>query len=121
MNKENAQDYCTHGKMDTLLFNSDKEPPVIQYCPDDVVSVIAGYELRTFVSWSEPMFEDNTEIINIHQTYFSGKLLTSLLALSKTVVTSHWCLFMCPSDLSGPEQLYVCPLSKKRGTFHAFR
>ena len=43
------------------------------HCPADISVMLSINDMRTSVSWEEPMFTDNTGIVDIKQTHMSGK------------------------------------------------
>lgn len=56
------------------LFSTDKTAPEVLFCPDDIVKVLFSDDLPTGISWSDPVFTDNTGVVDIKQTHQSGKV-----------------------------------------------
>ena len=52
---------------------TDKEAPQVTHCSADISVMLSINDMRTSVSWEEPMFTDNTGIVDIKQTHMSGK------------------------------------------------
>lgn len=53
----------------------DKEPPKVEKCPD-TVSALATTLDGVFVTWDEPEFSDNVEVIEVRNTLDSGTMFT---------------------------------------------
>ena len=62
-----------------MLFLSDKEAPEVLYCPDDQSVQLSVNELRIQVTWKEPQFGDNIQVVHVKQTHKSGNIFRKLL------------------------------------------
>ncbi|KAL4240085.1 Coagulation factor 5/8 C-terminal domain [Mactra antiquata] len=113
-------EYCGH--IDSVLtpsrcprFNcptgatcQDKEAPVVEYCPDDIITVLNDDKIYTDITWSDPVFNDNVKVDNQLITHKSGQMFTfgeypvtytafdaqknSVSCTFHVIVTSHLCV-----------------------------
>ena len=76
------------------------------YCPDDQPVQLSVNELRIQVTWKEPQFGDNIQVVNVKQTHKSGNTFRKLLswkvfrmfnpiALRKAKIAYNFGLFEC--------------------------
>jgi hypothetical protein len=54
------------------LFLTDKIPPEIVFCPNDIVEVMLNDDLSTEISWPSPLFKDDVGVVDIKQSHQPG-------------------------------------------------
>ena len=54
----------------TFSFSSDQQKPTITYCTENIYQAISGSEAS--VTWTEPSFTDNVEVVRVTSTKKPG-------------------------------------------------
>lgn len=72
ISQEETSDFCC------FVVVTDNIPPVVEYCPDNVIKALYDGSLRTKISWLDPKFTDNIGIIRELKTHSPGTVTFTL-------------------------------------------